>query len=599
VQSGLAGALIVASLAAPIDDSGMDAPAPGAAPAREAGATTTAKAGAAPAAKAGATTTAKSGAAPATEAGATTTAKSGGAPATKAGATTTAKAGAAPAAKAGATPAAVQSVRGRVVDETGAPVVGASIEAPAARRAAVSDAAGWFVLSLPVGAQSLRVMRLGYEGATVEIEIPASAPLPEPVLQLRTKPLRAAPVVVQAQRTPPPAPQPGRYRLEPEKMRQQIATFEDVMRNVQQLPGVSSASDLHGELFVRGTDAHANAILLDGIEIAFPYHILGLNSIFNPGLVESAEFYAGGAPVEFGDATGGILALRSRGATPSAEHGAIGISYLSGQLRAAAGGASLGFVASLRRSYQAELLRALGAPAGRLVPTFHDAFVRGRWRPANGHLVTVGLLHASDGMALPRPELNLQDLDFVSADGPDALERLRAFASAHDHLQLDNRFWLGTASWRAVLGSRAYLETTLGVAPQSFRFALEGDNHESVAIDARTTTLRQDLTWRSGRHRAKAGWLAYRDDTVRRVSAYAGILTLRESNSGINLLDLKNVTRSTRHAGATRQRSTCRTIGRGAGAGSWEAACAISTTAWRTSICCRHDWRSSGARVRA
>jgi hypothetical protein len=42
----------------------------------------------------------------------------------------------------------------------------------------------------------------------------------------------------------------------------QIASFEDVMRGVQALPGVSSASDLHGEFFVRGSDTHANVILL-------------------------------------------------------------------------------------------------------------------------------------------------------------------------------------------------------------------------------------------------------------------------------------------------------------------------------------------------
>ena len=33
-------------------------------------------------------------------------------------------------------------------------------------------------------------------------------------------------------------------------------------------------------------------LYLDGIELYFPYHILGFNSVFNPGLIESAEFIA-------------------------------------------------------------------------------------------------------------------------------------------------------------------------------------------------------------------------------------------------------------------------------------------------------------------
>ena len=112
----------------------------------------------------------------------------------------------------------------------------------------------------------------------------------------------------------------------------EIGSFEDIMRSVQSLPGVARASDYHGEYFVRGAGSNANTVYLDGVPIFFPYHILGFNSIFNPGIVESAEFYAGGAPAAYGGATGGLMLVRSRGETPSAPGGSIGLSYTFGSI---------------------------------------------------------------------------------------------------------------------------------------------------------------------------------------------------------------------------------------------------------------------------
>jgi hypothetical protein len=425
-----------------------------------------------------------------------------------------------------------------VIDDRGQPVAQARVEFPDAKRVVWAGGDGSFEAEARPGRLRLRVQRFGYEALTTEV-VAWSGDAEPTVFVLRPRPLRSSPVVVSASRAAPPAsPAPGHYLLEAERAGRQLAGFEDVVRGVQSLPGVSARSDLHGEFAVRGSASSANTILLDGIEIPFPYHILGFNSIFNPGLIESAEFYAGGAPAEFGGATGGVLSLHSRGLGPRSERGAFGLSYLSGQARADVGDARFGAAISLRRSYQSELLRILDVGSAALVPSFYDAFVRLRWRPSTSHLVAFGTLHAGDGMDLPRPELRAADYEFLAPEGSEAAERLRA-AAARDHLRLENALAVRTFYWRAVLGTSAYLETTLGDVPQTFDFALTGDNHESVHIESRTTTLRQDLAWRAGGHGLRLGWLASRDDTQRRVSAWAGMLTLRESNSAINLVNLK------------------------------------------------------------
>jgi outer membrane receptor protein involved in Fe transport len=431
------------------------------------------------------------------------------------------------------------AVHFRVLDLTGVPVGRATVEVPALGIGREADAAGRVTLELAAGEYTVRVRRVDHAPAERHLVVGLHMPA-EIVVALAPRALRAATVVVSAARGVDPQPdQPGHYALDADNVTQQIAGLEDIMRSVQALPGVSRPSDYHGDFYVRGAGSHANAIYMDGIELYFPYHILGFNSVFNPGLIESAEFIAGGAPAEYGDATGGVLALRSRGATPSAEKGAVGLSYLSAHARYAWGDARRGGALSVRRSYQGDLLQWLGSSSGRLIPEFDDAFLRYRWQPAPGHQLVFGWLRAGDGLSLPRPEIEAGAYGILSTDGPESDAVLKQIAALHDQLELRDRLQVGSLVYRAVLGGHAYLETTLGYVPQSFDFSLLGDNHESVRIRSRTTTLRQDLTWRRPEHRLRAGWSWLRDDAVRHVSAWSGILTLRESNSSLNLVDLK------------------------------------------------------------
>lgn len=432
-------------------------------------------------------------------------------------------------------------VRFRIEDVEGRPIAGARIELRDLRRIGRSDREGCHGFELPPGPQALRVTRVGYwPFDAVDVEPDSST---EVRIVLRRRDLSVPVVRVEAARRPQTAAAvPGVYALDAAQVARQVASFEDVMRGVQALPGVGTASDLHGEIFVRGSGAHANSVYLDGIEIFFPFHILGFNSIFNPGLIETATFYAGGAPVQYGDATGGVLAVKSRGTTPPPTGAEVGLSYLSAHLRAGASTGTWGGVLSLRRSYHDKLLEILDVPAGREIPVFHDLMLRGSWSPSARHRITAGWLQAGDGLYLPRPEVRASDFDFIGLDDTSrdrAVAELRNFAALNDRLQLQNRLSVGSMQWRAVLGERAYLETTLGYVPQAFAFSLLGDNRESVAVRTSKWSWHQDLVWGWGAHRSRAGWLAYRDDTVRRVSAYAGILNLRESNSSINLVDLK------------------------------------------------------------
>lgn len=422
-------------------------------------------------------------------------------------------------------------VTGRVLDSEGAALAGVVVDVPALELGTTTDADGRFELRLPPGLHRLRVWRLDHERVERVVSVSASTHKLL-VFELQRRDLVTDAVVVTADRIDDVAvPEPGRYVMRSETVQDEIGSFDDIMRSVQSLPGVARPSDYHGEFFVRGAGAHANAVYLDGIPIFFPYHILGFNSIFNPGLVESAEFYAGGAPAAYGGGTGGVMLIRSRGASPPPYRADLGLSYMAGHVRAGGGTPDKGWVLSARRSYHDKLARLINGDGSTQIPSFYDAMLRARWRPSERHLLLGGVLAAGDGLSIFDPEASALRNDLINLEEGAGLE------SNSDRLSLDNRLLMASMAWRAVLGSQAYLETTLGYVPQRLRFSLHGENRESVDIDTRLLTLREDLTLHRRGHKMRFGWETYRTETEGLVSAYAAFVNLRQSNSSLNLDD--------------------------------------------------------------
>ncbi len=72
------------------------------------------------------------------------------------------------------TPGAGQVVRGRVVDDSGQPLIGANVTVPGTTRGAVTDENGNFQLSLPEGASQIEVAYTGYQSVRREVKAGSS-----------------------------------------------------------------------------------------------------------------------------------------------------------------------------------------------------------------------------------------------------------------------------------------------------------------------------------------------------------------------------------------------------------------------------------------
>ena len=67
----------------------------------------------------------------------------------------------------------------------------------------------------------------------------------------------------------------------------------DLVNYLTSLPGVVSQGDRGGQLIIRGGEPTQNLVMLDGMQIFQPFHIVGFFSAFSSDIINTADVYAG------------------------------------------------------------------------------------------------------------------------------------------------------------------------------------------------------------------------------------------------------------------------------------------------------------------
>ncbi len=85
----------------------------------------------------------------------------------------------------------------------------------------------------------------------------------------------------------------------------------DLMKGLQNLPGISSGNEFFSNLYVRGGAADQNLTLLDGVPVYNGSHIFGLLSIFQPDITNSIQVYKAGFPARYGGRVSSVVDITS------------------------------------------------------------------------------------------------------------------------------------------------------------------------------------------------------------------------------------------------------------------------------------------------
>jgi hypothetical protein len=103
----------------------------------------------------------------------------------------------------------------------------------------------------------------------------------------------------------------------------------DIFRSLQFIPGVQSTGDVSARYFVRGGGSDQNLVLLNGVSVYNPFHVMGLFSIIDPEMVNALEFYKGGFTSEFGGRLSSVMDIVTKDGNKNKYGGNMSLSFLT------------------------------------------------------------------------------------------------------------------------------------------------------------------------------------------------------------------------------------------------------------------------------
>jgi len=199
------------------------------------------------------------------------------------------------------------TIKGRLADsETGEPIVGANIFIEETLTGTTSDEKGRYKLSVEGGRYTLVIKYLGYAEIKSEIELDKD-------LQIDFKPEKSTvstgEVTITGESDKNLDQQIGTVELSGKDIDKmpEVLGETDVVKTIQLLPGVSSATDGNPGIYVRGGGPDQNLVLLDGASIYNVSHLFGFLSIFNTGSIDNIKLIKGSMPANYGGRLSSVL----------------------------------------------------------------------------------------------------------------------------------------------------------------------------------------------------------------------------------------------------------------------------------------------------
>jgi hypothetical protein len=370
-----------------------------------------------------------------------------------------------------------------LVDPRGAPLSFAL-----ARTVTTSSAGTYRFIDLPIGAYRLRIQRVGYEPATVDVRLSDSGTSALSIglvvlpVRLRAVEVRAHDSNVSTDGLRGAMGEDARLAAAHARQETFLSTDvreltsadvaesatlggTDVFRSLQRLPGVTSLDDWSAELWVRGNRWDHNRVYFDDLPLFDPLGVLGRTSGVSADAIGGAFLHPGVRPVSLGGEGATRIDLRSRPASGGGDwRGSAEVSQFgaNGALERARADTAAGFLVTVHHSLGRWLPDAFSTEglAGRAYGD-EQATVRGDVDLGDGkRLVTSGLFTRDERRFQNAIDANGVNQDWSNAVGRVAFDaQVGPFATSHS--VGISRFGSNADRWFAAS------PTALGATPDS------------------------------------------------------------------------------------------------------------------------------------
>jgi len=360
------------------------------------------------------------------------------------------------------------TISGYIKDKlNGENLIGATVQIKDTYIGNITNAYGFYSMTLPAGRYQLMFSYVGYESHEVPVVLNESISLDIPVAPkfsfLEAVVIAPSDSVLRMEASVSNALEIDANRV----INKPTALGEaDLIKSLDVIPGVQLFRDGSTFFNVRGGDRDQNQMLVDEAPIYNPAHFLGLFSVFVPEAIKDVKLYKGNAPAEYGGRVSSVMDIHTKDGNKKEFNLNGSIGFVSSRLSVEGPikKDKSSFFLSGRRSHVGSIVRGLGADFDQL--------------------------YFSDFTGKVNLQLNQKNRLFVST-----------FLSKDEFLADGGLRWenkAGTIRWNHLFGSRLFLNTTLYTSKYEYNLI-----------------ARQNIIWKNNINNAslKTDFIFYKDPT--------------------------------------------------------------------------------------
>ncbi len=293
------------------------------------------------------------------------------------------------------------------------------------------------------------------------------------------------------------------YAVRAEQAKKVAGTQGDVLKVVQNLPGISRPPVASGQIVVWGSAPKDTRIYVDGVDLPALYHGSGLRGTINSDLVASIDLVPGAFGAEYGRGLGGLVRVETR-ALPRGTHGYVGADTLDGSAFVSTEITErIRFGTAFRYGWLDRVLAATSAPdVGDFfpIPRYRDAQIKATFDLRRRESVDTVFVVSSDELdrTVPSPDpakrrveatrsgfwrayaryTNVADNGDTTVITPffghDTSSLVQRFGETPTQLEVDSTRYGLRASLKSALGSRVSLVTGMDALGTASNVSREG-----------------------------------------------------------------------------------------------------------------------------
>ena len=196
---------------------------------------------------------------------------------------------------------------------SGERLVAATVYNPTTHQSTISNDYGFYSLTLPAGDTELVFNYIGCEEKRLRLNLNQNS---QKNIHLSSSVMLQEVIIRPQNENTPYSSDKNPSSLEINKnsihLSPSVGGEADLVRKAQLSNGIQSGTDGLGGIFVRGGGSDQNLILLDGVPVYIPYHLLGLFSIYNQYTIRHAKIYKGSFPARYGGRLSSVFDVHTR-----------------------------------------------------------------------------------------------------------------------------------------------------------------------------------------------------------------------------------------------------------------------------------------------